>query len=226
MDNIKEGKKRVGLLIVGWISCCLEGWKEKEYIIYKIGRIVAQEQIYEIGVLETFEELIKILLVISGIACIPLIWLEFIIYLSRGLKYNERNEIIKISILSIFLIGLGLKGIIDSLGPSIGKIGGEIANNVGIEYIQAIGKYIEYLGNIGLTFILIGQIPLFIYLGEKHGWIKSGEKGKRRRWLYILIGVLGLFLTPPDLGSLILVWILGIFFYEIFIILYLLLKYS
>lgn len=178
----KEEVRRGMIIIIGWVWIWEEMWKERKWIIRRIKEGLEVEEIYMIGIKKVIEELGAIIEIGSMISIIPIIWINIIIYMIRGLRRREIGKWIRIGSISIGIIIIGIGITEEGIGPMITRIGYGEEMEIMEQYIQQIikimigiiiglhimwymrvGRRIWYIVGMGIGIWSIGIIEIWIW---------------------------------------------------------------
>ena len=160
----KEEVRRGIIIIIGWIWIWEEMWKERRWIIRRIKEGLGVEEVYMIGIKKVIEELGTIIEVGSIISIIPIVWVNIIIYMIRGLRRREIGKWIWIGSKSIGIIIVGIGITEEGIGPIIIRIGYG-------EEMEIIEQYIQQIITIMIGIIIGIHIMWYIRVGRRVWYI-------------------------------------------------------
>ena len=78
-----------------------------------------------------------------------------------------------------------------------------------------IGRYLDFILNMFLAFAIVFEMPVFIFLLNWSGITTPESLSEKRPYIIISCFVLGMFLTPPDVISQILLSVPAWFLFEV-----------
>lgn len=162
---------------------------------------------------------LQLSIVFALLLSIPLIIYEAFAFMEPGLFPNERKVFTRFipASLLLFIIGASISYlfmIFFSINLLIGYVG-DIATPM-----LVLKRFISFVSFMLLSFGLISQIPLIIYLGIKSELISSKDLKDKRKYAYALLLILALTLAPDPtpvtplviMAFLILVYEISVFF--------------
>ena len=210
-----------------WIGFCVV--YNRGYILNRIGGFINGDDLY-VGVVEYLDVLMRIWIIISFICVIPYFWFQIYVFFGRGMYKNERQKLGKIGVLSWLLLILGMEFGSNVVISGIENFIGGVINIEGsdeVEYLQVLGGYVSFLERILVGLICITQLPVFLWFLVNRVIIGLKKIYKWRRWVYLILFVIGGLISPPDVWSQLLLvvpiislyegWVLGLMFVRNFV---------
>ncbi|MFM9946263.1 MAG: twin-arginine translocase subunit TatC [Bacteroidia bacterium] len=202
------------------------GPRSKDFITYKLFHLVNinmnPEQftftIINTDVTGQFIMGLMIAFVVGLIGAFPYIIFEFWRFFKPALKPREQKKTTGIILISsgLFLVGVlfgyFLLAPVSLFFMASYSISDQIANT------WTIQSYISFMSMLTVATGLIFELPLVMYFLAKLGLINSQFLKKYRRYAVLIIIVVAAIVTPPDVGSQILVSIPLLILYEVGVI--------
>ena len=193
-------------------------------ILYDIFSIPIKEQlpkgssIVAINITSTFLIPLKLSINLTLILSFPYILLNFWFFVSPGLYSYEKKKFIQFILLSCFLFFLGIFFAFFIICP--------FALNFFLNYAPSnvsamisINNYLDFMFTIILISGICFNIPILINIIIKFNIVKKETFKNNRSYIIVFSFILGMFLTPPDVISqillaipIILLFELGVFF--------------
>ena len=135
-------------------------------------------------------------------------------FVMPGLRDKERKVLVRIALFSgvLFLIGV-VMGYQITLPLALGWMV-NLGARLGGESIWFYNKYIAFSIHLLLGFGLAFQLPVVILILGKMGLVNSQQLREKRRHMIIIILILAMFLTPPDVATQLLMALPLILLYE------------
>jgi sec-independent protein translocase protein TatC len=171
--------------------------------------------------IEAFLSYIKLAFIFSLFCSLPIILLQFYLFLTPALYRKEKSVILIIFIFSPILFFVGIAICYYILLPLALKffLSFENINTVMPIILEArISEYLKLILNMILIFGVIFQIPLLMILLVKFHKIGRNHLKKFRKYYIILSFIIGAIFTPPDIFSQIFIAMIMILFYEIILL--------
>lgn len=164
---------------------------------------------------EGFKSKIKLSVLVGVFFTFPLFWIQVVFFMSPALYKKELKFLcIWVSISSIFLL-ISFFFVKDSLLPKIWSF--FLSFQGDSVYYPSLIPYLEILFEIFALLLISSQIPLFLYILVYKNWLKKDFFIQNRKSFILILLIFGALITPPDLLSLILVFLPLILFYELFV---------
>jgi len=166
---------------------------------------------------EAFLAYIKLAVLVGVIASLPVALYQIWIFVSPGLKVNEKKLAVIIVFWAIFLFTCGGGFAFFAVLPKMLSYFMSYANE-GLVPLPKLGKYLTFVARTILTFGLAFQIPFLMVMAGKSGIVRAEYFRRKRVYFYIAIVFLSFLLTAGDFmatgllsGPLFLLYEAGIF---------------
>jgi sec-independent protein translocase protein TatC len=205
VNLIEELRWRVAYVGIGFGIA--SGWcyNKRELIVYYLEATVGieGEGFYYLEITEGFSATIKLIVSLSLIGSIPLIWLQLLGFMSRGLYAREQKVLWGIMLVSLGLqiggVAFGVKVLIPRMWEFFLEVGGSVG------LIAGYGAYVEkYMTMVEMLIISAQAMLLIPMLGS---WLQGRGLVKGRPWVICGVLVFAAVITPPDIGSQVMVFI-------------------
>ena len=146
-------------------------------------------------------EIIWIYFTIAGIVAVictlPIIMLQLWLFISPGLKSNERKATLayipSTFFLCIFGLVFGYFLFIKLILPFLLSL-----NDGMFQEMFTVGKYFKFLFRITIPFAIFFEIPIISMFLTSLGIITPAFMRKTRKYAYFILLIAGALLTPPD----------------------------
>ncbi len=146
---------------------------------------------------EAFLAYIKLALLVGVIASLPIVLYQIWVFISPGLKKNEKKLAVVIVFFAGILFAFGGAFAFFAVLPKMLTYFMSYANE-GLEPLPKLGKYLTFVARTILTFGLAFQIPFLMVMAGKAGLVQSAHFRRKRFYFYIAIVVLSFLLTAGD----------------------------
>ncbi len=146
---------------------------------------------------EAFLAYIKLALLVGVIASLPVALYQLWIFVSPGLKANEKKLAVVIVFWAFILFTAGGCFAFFAVLPKMLSYFMSYAN-AGLEPLPKLGKYLTFVARTILTFGLAFQIPFLMVMAGKTGIVHAGYFRRKRIFFYIAIVFLSFLLTAGD----------------------------
>ncbi len=160
----------------------------------------------------------KMVLLLSVVLAVPYILYQAWAFIAPGLYRHERRLVFPILISSTLLFYIGMAFAYFVVFPLVFGFFTSIAPE-GVAVMTDIGKYLDFVILIFLAFGVAFEVPIVTVVLVKMGLASTESLAKKRPYVIVAAFVVGMFLTPPDVVSQIMlavpVWLLfelGLFF--------------
>lgn len=195
----------------------------KDFITYKILCKLSKDSCFEgynfkiinTDVTGQFIISITIAFITGLILAFPYIIYQFWVFLKPALKPKERKKTTGIILISSVLFLIGVMFGYYMLSPISLYFMASFNISDQINNTWTMQSYISFLAMLTLATGLIFELPLVMYFLAKLGVITSAFLKKNRRYAILIIVVVAAIVTPPDVGSQILVSIPLLLLFEI-----------
>lgn len=195
-------------LLISYFHC-------EELLIYLSSSLISLNIInYFIytGITEAFTSYLILTIFSSFVICIPNLLLQIWLYIIPGLYNYERRSLKYKLILIVFMILIGIERSIHLLIPFTYLFFINFNQNI-VTLIPKLNEYVNFVLNSIITLTLVLSIPMIIYITN----IKSSVLIFLRKYMIILILIVGGIITPPNIISQLLICIPFIIIYEFLI---------
>lgn len=159
----------------------------------------------------------KLTLFVSFALAMPVILFQVWSFLAPGLYDNEKSMIAPLIVSSVVLFYAGIAFAYFLVFPLVFGFFTSIAPE-GVTVMTDIASYLNFVLKIFIAFGVAFEIPVAIILLIKTGLVDADTLAKKRPYVVVGCFIIGMFLTPPDVISQIMLalpmWILyecGIF---------------
>lgn len=208
------------------VDTVIFGPKSKDFITYKILCKLSKDSCFEgynfkiinTDVTGQFIMSLMIAFVTGLVLAFPYLIYRFWLFFKPALKPKERKKTTGIILISsaLFLIGVLFGYYILAPVSLFFMANFNISNEINNTW--TIQSYISFMAMLTVATGLIFELPLVMYFLAKLGLITSAFLKKNRRYAILIIVVVAAIVTPPDVGSQILVSIPLLVLFEIGII--------
>ncbi|NUM30905.1 MAG: twin-arginine translocase subunit TatC [Bacteroidetes bacterium] len=195
----------------------------KDFITYKILCKLSKDSCFEgynfkiinTNVTGQFIISLTIAFITGLILAFPYIIYQFWIFLKPALKPKERKKTTGIILISSILFLTGVCFGYFLLSPISLYFMASFNISDQINNTWTMQSYISFMSMLTIATGLIFELPLVMYFLAKLGLITSGFLKKNRRYAILIIVIVAAIVTPPDVGSQILVSIPLLVLFEI-----------
>ncbi|MBW2659350.1 MAG: twin-arginine translocase subunit TatC [Deltaproteobacteria bacterium] len=146
---------------------------------------------------EAFLAYIKLALLVGVIASLPVALYQLWIFVSPGLRKNEKKMAVIIVFWAFVLFTTGAGFAYFAVLPKMLSYFMSYANE-GLIPLPKLGKYLTFVARTILTFGLAFQIPFLMVMAGKAGLVHGDYFRRKRIYFYIAIIVLSFLLTAGD----------------------------
>lgn len=200
---ISEIKGRVYYLIVGYVCCCVYGLVERKWLIYGFSNMFKSvEKLTNTGLVDYFEIVIRLVIVVSIVFSIPLIWVEVVLFVWEGVTNKELKKIAIKGFNSCIWL---LSSIITSICLVIQSVEHFMKSFKESSSLEAIGVFKEYyyfVEGLCIIMLVLGQLVVLLNIWDV----------RYRRYVYMVGIIICGLISPPDM------WMQLIFFLPIIVI--------
>lgn len=156
----------------------------------------------------------KFALVIALLIAIPFAFYQLWAFVKPGLRERERKALVTFVPLALFLFLIGLSFSYFVVFPMAFDFTTSVSKHLGLEETYGVIQYFTFLFNVVIPIALLFELPLLIMFLTFIRIVNPIRLRKMRRFAYLLLIVIGTFVTPPDFISDILVSVPLILLYE------------
>ena len=188
---LKELKGRIVYVCVGYTLVVLMGVVRKDEVMYRLVKELGSERLVSLGVLESLEIIVRMVLVMGLLWTIPLVWIEVLSYISSGLREEERRSVWKGVLWSQIMMVVGV-----NIGMSI-LVGGvyeymewfKESELIEVSYVGGIKSWYMYSERIVVMVVVLTQLPLLLRVVSVS-----------RKSYYLGSVVISVMVSPPDIS--------------------------
>lgn len=205
---------RINYIIIGYAIVVIEGVREREILIYRVNKIIGEEKMYNIGITESMEITLRMVVVIGIIWIIPQIWMEVYSGVSGGMKREEQKELRKLMIYTTILMYMGIKVGVGEIIPRIAEWMEEISKGevIEMEYMKMYRRSYEEIERMVLGVVIVTQIPVMVRILRRR---KRGIRMEKIRRLVYIIGMLiGGIIGSGEISSQVMIGGVVVMYYE------------
>jgi len=224
LDHLLELRRRllrsIGALAVAFGICLYFARPIFAFLVQPLVR-AGQGKIIYTQIFEAFFVEIKVAFFAAAMLSFPIIANQIWQFVAPGLYRNEKQALLPFLWATpiLFLSGAALAYYI-AIPVALHFLLGFQGNLGGIqqEALPAVGNYLsfvmQFLFGFGLAFLL----PVLLMLLERAGIVTRRQLISSRRYAIVATAMIAAVLTPPDIGSMLLLWIPLVMLYELAII--------
>lgn len=176
-----------------------------------------------IGTAAPFLIPMKLTLLVAFLIALPYLFYQLWSFVAPGLYKHEKRLIYPLIASSIFLFYLGIAFVYFILLPMMFQIIPQFAPDISTTYSPDIAEYLNFTIMMFLAFGIGFEMPIATILVISTGMTTAEDLKKKRPYVIVGAFVAGMFLTPPDVVSQIMLavpmWLLfevGLIFSTIF----------
>lgn len=216
-EHLDELRKRLVWALGGWLAATAVAWTYAPDILRYLVRPPVERLVFN-SPTEPFLAHVKVALVAGFVAAFPWIGWQAWLFVSPGLKENERRwaGLVLLPSYLLFLAGcaLGFFG--------AGPIGLKFLLSFSSELLQpyiGLDNYLRYMTYLSLGTGVLFQLPVVLFLLSKMGIVSASSLGSYRRHVFVGLLVAAALLTPgPDVVGQLLVCLPAYALYELSIL--------
>ncbi|MFQ5887356.1 MAG: twin-arginine translocase subunit TatC [Candidatus Hydrothermarchaeales archaeon] len=217
-EHLIELAQRLALtvIVVGFVTIIAFFLVSQELVVFlRTDLLPAHVKVIVLHPMEYLYERIQISMVLAVIICNPLIVYEFYKFMRPGLFPSERMFYLTVipSSMFLFLFGAGFSyTLVAPIGTKllIRYTETRVAPIIVLEY------FIKYVSFVLITFGMIFEIPLVVYLLLKMDLVKAEVLKKWRKLIYFGVFVLAMAFSPdPTPVTPVLITLMVIILYEV-----------
>ena len=152
---------------------------------------------------------------LSAVILVSPFWLcQLWLFISPGLYKKEKTVFISFCLIGTVLFLAGALFAYYVVFPIMFSVLMNFGGNVDQAFIT-IKNYLSFISRLVLTFGLVFELPLVLSLLCRSGILSPAFLQKYRRHAFLLLAVLSAFITPPDVLSMLLIWLPLVLLYEL-----------
>ncbi|MGF7186283.1 sec-independent protein translocase protein TatC [Desulfitispora alkaliphila] len=211
-ELLQDIRKSFFLIIMIFIIGTIGGYYYSPTIMHFLFRGV--DIIIFISPTEGFITTLKISLIVGGILSVPFVTFTILNFLKKRFVNAQFTSPIVLTVICyiLFLVG-GFFAIVLTLPISI-----QFLLGFGTEDLQPMlsaGRYVSFASILTFAFGITFQMPVFINVLSKAGLLTSTTLKEKRKYIFLLMFVIGGLISPPDIISQFLLAIPLVILYEI-----------
>ncbi|MBC7086895.1 MAG: twin-arginine translocase subunit TatC [Tissierellales bacterium] len=214
VEHLSELRKRIIVILVFFILSSVASFSFIRPIMQEL--ISIGEKYFEFIYLKPAELLttyMRLAILVGIIISSPIIFLETWLFIKPGLERNSQKKIFIALIFGMIMFFVGVTFSYLSVLPLSIRFFGNMKIE-GIEPMISISNYIGFLTSILLSFGIVFEMPVVIFILSKMKIVTYNMLNKVRKYVYLAIVILAAIITPPDVISQILLSIPMILLYE------------
>lgn len=200
VEHLSELRRRVIFVILVFIGATLVSYNFSEPIIRSIIEMAPEMQFVFISPSELFMANLKIAIIMGLIIASPVILTNLWLFVSPALEKGQKRAIIvALSIGGVFFV-LGAYFAFRIVLPTILQffMGFKIPE---IQEMISFSSYLSLVVNTMLSFGIVFEMPSIMMILTRLGLIKVAFMKRYRKYVILVIFVVGALLTPPDVIS-------------------------
>ena len=202
----------IGLLFIPFLIFSDQIWEFGAKPLYEaLIKDDAGQKLIAVEVASTFLVPIKFALYLSLFAGMPYVLHQLWKFIAPGLYLKEKKFAIPLFVSSVVLFYAGIVVAYFFVLPLVFSFFSYTAPD-NVEYQPDINIYLSFILKVFFAFGIVFEIPIVIFLLVVTGLVKAKTLSKARPYIIVGCFVVGMFLTPPDVISQILLalpaWIL------------------
>ena len=197
-----ELRNRVSKMLLSILVCTVVAYffAEKIAALFIQPLFAASPLVYRLvytNLPEAFVSYIKLALLVGIVASFPVILYQSWVFISPGLKKNEKRLAVTVVFWATLLFSGGSLFAYFAVLPKMLAYFMSYAND-GLEPLPKLGKYLTFVARTILAFGLSFQIPFLMVMTGKAGIVQARYFRDKRMYFYIAILVLSFLLTAGD----------------------------
>lgn len=200
LDELKRRMLRVAIVAVVFIAVAIAFYVQifevftdpAKRLITDAGGVIAVQRVTEGWVVAA-----KLAIMVGLIAAFPYFLWEVAMFFKPGLKSNERKYIFLLVPAAMVMFALGAAFSWFILIPRLVEFLLRLSEPIG-ESLIAVGPLVSLMVTIMFWLGIIFEIPVFMFLLAKMGFITSRWLRTKRRWMILISFIFGAVATPTD----------------------------
>lgn len=141
---------------------------------------------------------VKLASIVAVIVTFPYMIFELWMFISPALDREEKKYIYKYIPLVCILFFGGVAFAYFIMMPYYVMFSQKLAGNIDLKLVMGASKYIDFLSGMLLSFGLVFQLPVLVFILSYIGIISSKLLCWIRKYAYFAMLITAAFLTPPD----------------------------
>ena len=155
----------------------------------------------------------KLTFFVAFMLALPFVLYQIWAFLAPGLYENEKSLVLPLIVSSVLLFYLGIAFSYFVVFPLVFGFFTSMAPD-GVTVMTDIASYLNFVLKLFLAFGVAFEIPVAIILLLRSGFVDAKALENKRPYVIVACFVVGMFLTPPDVISQLLLAIPMWLFYE------------
>ncbi len=197
-----ELRKRLIIVFVTVFICTVGAYIFAEQIagVFISPLFAASPLIYKLvytNLPEAFLAYIKLALLVGIILSMPVTLYQLWVFISPGLRKNEKKLAITIVFWATLLFGSGACFAFFVVLPKMLTYFMSYANE-GLEPMPKLGLYLTFVARTVMAFGISFQIPFLMVMAGKAGFVRAAYFRRKRIYFYMAIVVLSFMITAGD----------------------------
>lgn len=218
---LKEVRYRSLYLLLSFLFALACAYRERESLLFLIleplNRNIKEGSICSwsfLGPTEAFGAQIYLSLATAFLSLAPLIWLQMWFFLANSLYHKEQKTFRRLSLISLLFLFSSLHWTKEFLLPriwvfflSFSTFSSEEALSYELTYLPSLLPYLDLSLEVYIALLLSSQLPIFFFLLVHWKWLSRDLILWGRPWIILILLIWGALLSPPDLGSQLLIFV-------------------
>jgi sec-independent protein translocase protein TatC len=219
-DHIGELRKRLIIIVVFFMFAMVGSFFLAEPLIVYLQHADEAKELTmnAFRLTDPIKVYMEFAFIIAFIMTFPITLFQLWAFISPGLFEKERKVTLSYIPISLLLFLAGISFSYFVLFPFVVDFMTRLAERLNIEQVIGINEYFEFLIQLTLPFGLLFQLPVVIMFLTRLGIVTPDFLTKVRKYAYLILLIIGAFITPPELISHLMVTIPLFILYEISIL--------
>jgi sec-independent protein translocase protein TatC len=215
IDHLRELRSRIVKALLGMIPGVMVAWTYKEYVLDFLLAPLAQAwrslgfgepTIGFANPVDPFVAYMKLSIMVGIILSAPWVFYQFWAFIAPGLYKRERRLAVPFVLASsIFFVGGAFFGyaIVFPMGfeTLLGMAGMLPSATIKVQPTLMLDQYISFALQMLLAFGVVFEIPVFVTFLALVGLVNWKQLWAFGRYWVVIASILAALLTPPDVGS-------------------------
>ena len=203
--HIIEIRKRIIYILMGFLLVFIpafhfDNWLYGVFAKPLLANLPSGTKLISIDITSPFLVPMKLAAMTALILSMPIIFYQLWQFLSPGMYKTEKKLFLFIVPSTIVLFILGCLFCYFLVLPVIFSFIAHIKSPE-INMMTDMGKYLDFIISLFLIFGLCFQMPILIFMLVHLGLISQNQLKKFRRYMFVLVFIIGAVLAPPDIIS-------------------------